>query len=397
MNTSITLSLIKDELSKTTHKRSREKFIRINNAVIELITSIKLKPFTPHHPLNSFPLPDKEFNILFGENNKQYVETHILKKLSTGYFINVNKYAYNTYEFRIEILEDIFSQLGVKQYSKQILKRKYHKDMHNDTPEFEEEQPMYRPDCLNNLAPFSMKEYIAKEDSYGRIHCAEQHIPKLRKIKIYAGAYDYDIEASSPTILSQMYTKLTGNSTPIIDEYISQKTEIRKKLAEYIDTDIFTIKKFITSIFYGGKMPTDNQLKSVWASQFSIVKTLGIFKTKQLLKHNWVKSLICEVKEVTNALYEDVRKNNKDKKITNAAGFTITLPRWSKQTVIYHLYIGVERQILNIILDIFNKYNLGILPIHDGFLSNKKLKLDVVQNIIFKETGYKVSYSVTQF
>jgi hypothetical protein len=87
-------------------------------------------------------------------------------------------------------------------------------------------------------------------------------------------------------------------------------------------------------------------------------------------------------------LYHKSLSPKNERIITNSFGKALELERWKKSRVIYHLYVGLEREILEVLRNEIASTNH--LLIHDGFISEQPQNIFQLENLITKETGYNV-------
>lgn len=157
-------------------------------------------------------------------------------------------------------------------------------------------------------------------DDNGRLHNQIQHIPKVLRKALLKDWFMYDINAAAPTILHQIFTKLTGTALTHIPYYCVNKAKLRKEWANAIGCEVKTIKSIINSLFFGGVIPTESQLNAKLDFKFSIQKVLTDTQIKKLLaiqEFSWLRE---ETRFVMKTLSNHYR--NDDKTLTNAANVT---------------------------------------------------------------------------
>ena len=83
--------------------------------------------------------------------------------------------------------------------------------------------------------------------------------------------------------------------------------------------------------------------------------------------------------------------------LTNAAGITKHFKRWSYRHVCYHLYVGVEVLILQIIMShLMHDNRGGMFLLHDGFATPETLDTERLDELVKKATRYEVKYDKQQ-
>lgn len=228
-----------------------------------------------------------------------------------------------------------------------------------------------------------------------------QGLTKEIRNKIFSGFYQYDLTASAPTILHQLYQRYCKTQKlNTIEAYISNRDSLREVCANYLlvnDKEHYQdinkaktdVKEVITAIFYGGEVL--NRQSGVSMSHLN----------REALYNNVAefKALALEAKEMFDDLYKEILKSinvnghiKYDKIIINP--YTDKLNKKSKKTkrskasVLSEIYFYHERQILNIAREQFPNI---ILLVHDGFII-EHIWVDELEAIIEKELGLKIHY-----
>ena len=376
------LNLIKTCLSTTRHKQKRIFYHNIDKNVTTF--------FKQQNPnlWNEFNLSRNEFIKQYGSTPevRNFLEENIFIKVKRGYigFDGNTTPGYNTYRWHPDILKEL-----VENSSKQINKRAAAtKLLTTDNSEITEKETGFKNRIGKNI------KLLYTSDGNGRLHNKIQHIPKELRSTLLKGWYLYDINAAAPTILHQLFTRITRKELNHIPYYCKNKTKLREEWAEAVGCDIKTIKSIINSLFFGGVIPTESQLKANLDFKFAIQKTL----TDQQIKKLWAIQEFSWLREETRFVMMTISNHyrTEDKSLTNAAGITKHFERWSYRHVCYHLYVGVEVSILQIILSrLMHDNRGGLFLLHDGFAAQASFEIEGLEMLIKETTGYKVTYDKT--
>ena len=94
------------------------------------------------------------------------------------------------------------------------------------------------------------------------------------------GFWDYDLQNAHYSILSSL-AKQFGRATPVVDEYLRNKKQIRADLAKDCDADVDKIKECLIAILYGASLSAN-------LDYARIPGVLGVPATKLFIAHPFV-------------------------------------------------------------------------------------------------------------
>jgi len=377
------LHLIKTCLSTTRHQQKRNFYQNLDKNITTF--------FKQQNPTlwNEFNLSRHAFTNYFGltPEVRNFLEENIFIKVKRGYigFDGNTTPGYNTYRWHPNILKEL-----VENSSKQMNKRAAATQLlTTDNSQITAVETGFKNRMGENI------KLLYTTDENGRLHNKIQHIPKALREVILKGWFMYDINAAAPTILHQMYTKITGNELNHIPHYCKNKAQLREQWAKAVGCEIKTIKSIINSLFFGGVIPTEAQLNANLDFKFSIQKLLTDSQIKKLLSiqaFGWLRE---ETRFVMMTMSNYYR--NEANTLTNAAGITKHFKRWSYRHVCYHLYVGVEVLILQIIMShLMHDNRGGMFLLHDGFATPENLDTERLGVLVKEVTEYEVTYDKTQ-
>jgi hypothetical protein len=229
------------------------------------------------------------------------------------------------------------------------------------------------------------------EDESGRLHTDPQRIRREIRNVLFKNWTDVDINTSAPTLLTLLYRQFTDSvkDIEVIEDYIDNKEARRTEFASRFDLSYSSAKEILTQIFIG-RVPTLGQLQVLLPIEFYLQRVVGRTKAKLIRNDEWYSRLVSDVSMITDEvyLYHKSLSPKNERIITNSFGKALELERWKKSRVIYHLYVGLEREILEVLRNEIASTNH--LLIHDGFISEQPQNIFQLENLITKETGYNV-------
>lgn len=427
---------ILDELrSNTKYKHTLKFYDRVHTGMCDLLAEL----FDGKKDTGFFQLKNEDFIKKFGNcpNSRDFIETHFLNKKIQGYCFRDEVgqavlFDFNTYEVKPDILREVVKQMPQKYLlqrmgliniknsiflqsseGEEIMRKEEGKrGLYSNTPESEFNIKNNKLEAQN--LGFSLFYYKSKEvglkytqDENGRSYHKLQNVNKELRSILFAGYWDYDIETCAPTILSQMYFKLFGEELPLVKDYCDRKTELRNYWANKTGARVKGIKAALTSIFFGGRLPSEKQIHRKTTIDHLIKYNMNFdnsvpieWKINELLSFPQIialgedplfMELSIEVAKATSRIAKHYKTKNKQ--ITNMFGVTKEFKRYEVRKVCYHLFIGVERTMLELIT---SKIDAPKLLIHDGFISLVRIDVNLMSDYIFKEIGYRVKYSEKQ-
>ena len=274
-------------------------------------------------------------------------------------------------------------------------------------------QILHIPNLKNTLRDiFVLQEVLSQSENgiwtvlyenhlYGRDYgkgLNPQYLKKdLRKI-VLKGYTESDIEIASPTILSQIYEKITGEKTPkTIEVLINYKEEIRILLAYRLGISYDKAKEIFTSLFFASKMPSEKQIGWGFTSiDDEILKGMSD-ATRELIKHDYVRLLHKDIERVFKAISHHYRtaeiekliKENKENK-----GKSKTIQDKDIVTVVYH---REEQKILSVMIDYLKSNGVKyFVRIHDALLyldSKDTVSEQEMKQLVLDKTGYRIKFT----
>jgi hypothetical protein len=242
-----------------------------------------------------------------------------------------------------------------------------------------------------NISCFGQIPVLYEQKKTGRISeilSGLQSTPREVVRAAFAGAWDYDISNCHFAILSE-WAKNLGQTSPIIDFYLTNKKKVRQELAIDCKSDlgldeaIKLIKKCLLSLVYGAVL-NDNE------SWSSIGKTLGKESANKFISNQFVKNLKAEIRSLQKIIIIDLPKHAG--RYGNKMG--IYTDEKDPKKLLSHALQGAEAMALKSILEHFGEHIL--LCMHDGWISEKRLKKADLERVIKTVTGFSLEVEEVQ-
>ena len=244
---------------------------------------------------------------------------------------------------------------------------------------------------ITRCTDIGKKGYIPQQytqSSTGRWYCqgqliSLQNMPRQLRTIVFQGHYDYDVESCHYALFAQMASRHAFD-TPVIDQLVANKQAFRLKIALSLGISVATVKKVLISLIYGSPLSP-----SLYCS---LAHSLGKPTAEAFCNLEDIQSLHSEISVGSKIIVEGYKQNSRRMgSITNDIGRSCVISQYSKASLLSHLLQGAEAQILSSIGKRWG--HLIILLMHDGFVTKKRLKTDMLREHVFKETGWNVEFS----
>ena len=210
-----------------------------------------------------------------------------------------------------------------------------------------------------------------------------QNMPRQLRTIILQGHYDYDMESCHYALFAQMASRHAFD-TPVIDQLVANKLAFRLKIALSLGVSVAAVKKVLISLIYGSPLSS-----SLYCS---LADSLGKPTAEAFCQLKDIQSLHSEIKLGSKIIIEGYKENSRRRgSITNDIGRSCVISRCSRASMLSHLLQGAEAQILTVIGKRWG--HLMTLLMHDGFVTKKRLKTEMLSAHVFKETGWNVEFS----
>ena len=207
--------------------------------------------------------------------------------------------------------------------------------------------------------------YQNKTGRYTAIGNSLQNAPSIVRKAMLKGYWSYDFAVSQPSILNQIWKHEKLN------EYVNNKKEIRKKVSKETGLSIKEVKMVIQAVQYSASIEGENGT----ALQRKLEGRVTYLKKSPWLvewKHTHLKAADAVVSlPKYRVWYRDIE--NKSKRLA-------------------YILQHTEVEMLEAIME---KYPIKAL-LHDGFVSEKRLSVEKMQQEVLDKTGFRVTIEETR-
>ena len=223
------------------------------------------------------------------------------------------------------------------------------------------------------------------EDKSQRLWHPMQYLKKSTRNSTLADQgmeMQYDIQTAAPTLLHQRsWQHSQGHILETIDYYIQNKDSVRAKLANETGLPEKNIKQLINSLFAGASLGASPRF-SCWHLCNQDPAIIEFLK-----QHDFVVPLRADIQQMWQYLKPELPV----RQMTTSTGKKRNMQMTPKNK--WHLYFGLERQVLNAIRSYLDLYQLEYLLIHDAFASKKlPMGIDDLEDYIRDQTGFDLKF-----
>ena len=238
---------------------------------------------------------------------------------------------------------------------------------------------------LETFDGYLRQDYV--ESPFGRLYGRRineclQLIPNRLLPFIIPGSFDYDIQASCYSLISQIAKKHNPRlKIDTIEFYVKNRKEIRRKIAKEVGVNEDLIKKCFTIIGHGGRQTKHSWFEKGKERSGSIHRILGDKYTEIFFGNQFVKKLCDEIKECGRTIVsKEIYPSFIPKSLPKRLAFT---------------YQKTETKVLQKIVEFLQENEIEILSIkHDGLITSHKIDKGKVEEFIFQSTGFNISLEV---
>jgi hypothetical protein len=228
---------------------------------------------------------------------------------------------------------------------------------------------------------------VYHEVGTGRYHSNGSILQGYHKSVRYAalkGCYEYDLEAAHQNILVQLLDRIGASfkELDVVREYISNKAEIRIRLAQELNTTVAIVKIIIQELTYGAKL-YNHYSGAVYSTCNGDQQLI-----QRVITNPWLIKLAASFSIAHKHLVGD------DKQVINAVGIQVESKKKAKDMA--HILQGYERQILDALIANCNRNEMALL-LHDCVVFYNKQSTDKLSAIVREETGFNLMFSEEKY
>jgi hypothetical protein len=242
-------------------------------------------------------------------------------------------------------------------------------------------------------------EYVEKSHRWFNPLQQKPRQIRNRELASRGYCYDYDIDNASATLIYQYaqrlrLEKITQNLTeiasndsetplilPHIEQYLTEKEQIRNQIANDCGCDVKYVKKAITALFQGAHLSRNERSRLYWDLNANC-------ELIERLKQNSQLSLL---REDIKSLWRIIRGEIFKEKLTKGLVKEEEKSKWrlcgrDKAA----LYRQLEREVMSVIWRELKRGKIAHLKIHDGWASREICDMKLLVDKVRNKTGYHI-------
>jgi hypothetical protein len=242
--------------------------------------------------------------------------------------------------------------------------------------------------CNSNLGGRMYIPHRYEEKDCGRLNAVGvnlQSAPSEIKAAALHGCWEYDFSNCHYSNLAQLAQRV-GVDLPEVRWYLENKDDLRKSLAARIGATYDEVKTcLIAGPLYGAH--------SRLSERAAIQQLLGRESARKLFEDPQYRALKGDVARARDRIIRAARVEQE--RLFNAVGSSVSLletegrrsgKRRSPAALLSHLLLGMEALMLRMVTDAYP--DDVVLPMHDGWVSRRRLDVAELERLILDMTGF---------
>jgi hypothetical protein len=190
----------------------------------------------------------------------------------------------------------------------------------------------------------------------------------------------YDIQCAAQSLIYQTYLMHTDKRLMMIENYITNRSDIRKKIANDVDISVSNVKQLLTAMNNNSRLQAHMRCETYHLADYSPRK-VHLFNNHPSVVY---------LKAETSQMWKELGKHMVRETTTTSNGTTrkVNLNGSSKS----QLYFSLEKQVMDVAYAYLDSINKKYIRLHDAFVTQPISQSDVTQitNQIKSITGYDV-------
>jgi hypothetical protein len=235
-------------------------------------------------------------------------------------------------------------------------------------------------DIVSGVKPL---DYVDRGD---RRYHAVQNLKRHVRSEVFAGWWDYDIEACAPTLLYQYVchekdAEWGAKWLPTIRRLVHEKDEVRQYVGVLTGLDEKQTKRLLNALVFKAVLAPHSA-----CSTFQILRQ-DVELLYRVKSDPYIRALRREVRHLwelvaTRHLVEQNRRLLWEGRTAAALKSTASLRM--------AIYRKLERQVIDAIEVALPDARLGCVLMHDGFMLKERVSSAVLEHEVLKQTGFAV-------
>lgn len=195
--------------------------------------------------------------------------------------------------------------------------------------------------------------------------------------------HQYDIVCAAPTLLyahSFQVPDATGEVLETLEHYISNRSEVRNKLAYEAEITTTQSKKLINALFAGAHLSRHHKS--------SLFRMIDYDEPKMLFlqQHPYLTALRLDIR----TMWDTIKSSYPTEYFITTTGRNRKRPFNSKSK--WNIYFQLERQVIEEIKSYMNEINSHYFLEHDGFTSEKDVDTKDLSLYVKLNTGFDLTF-----
>jgi len=220
-------------------------------------------------------------------------------------------------------------------------------------------------------------EYTEKESA--RLWHPLQNLRKTAKEQVWNAAglkYNYDIKACAPTLILQHAQELGMDEYLFgINDYLKNTADFRQHISAIANIPLKDAKVLVNALFCGARLGASKEFALFALVDFDREKITALQNDARLTQ------LREDIKTCWKAIEPSMPA------MQNAKGRKLPLNSRRK----WNRYFELERRVLNVVRAELQQAGIKCFLEHDGWRSDTALDLMQLEEIVYKETGYRIT------
>ncbi|WP_175658221.1 hypothetical protein [Burkholderia vietnamiensis] len=222
-------------------------------------------------------------------------------------------------------------------------------------------------------------EFNYEEKESARLWHPLQNLRKAAKKQVWESVgltHNYDIKACAPTLILQHAQRLGMDEWLFgIDDYLKNTAAFRQHIADIANIPVKDAKVLVNALFCGARLGASKEFALFELVDFDRQKMTALQEDTRLTR------LREDIKKCWQAIEPSMPTAYTDK------GRKLPLNsrrKWGR-------YFELEREVLNVIRAELQRAGIKCFLEHDGWRSDKAVDLAAMEELVFLETGYRVT------
>ncbi len=220
-----------------------------------------------------------------------------------------------------------------------------------------------------------------------------QNLSKAIRAQVFKGWYDYDIEAAAPTLVyglaHDVHMRVSGERKivpyPTVAQLVDDRASVRSHIAQVADVDLKVAKSIVTALFFGAKL--------IPHSKQAIFKLVG--GDKSIMQRLDDDPFLKAYRDDISTMWMILLGNKEIQSLLDNPDISDALGKIAENRRRMHLYLRLERLVMDVVVEELGKYGDTPVLIHDGFMVKRQVDVKALEIAVLEKTGMSIRFSET--